>query len=198
MSTPLEIAAGVTVELVVAAVAIGVLYRVWGGLFAVPKKVKVLSFQRGVVLKGEEVEKVVGPGSYWITPKRTLVLCDMRPKPFQLAGLELLSADGMGMRISFGVEYQITDAAAFVTQSSDAYAAFYIDLRQAIHVAVREQSSKSLMKDAEPLTSRIREKVLARSSHLGVGLSKLDVWETMTLGIQRDSSGLDFDTQPIQ
>jgi regulator of protease activity HflC (stomatin/prohibitin superfamily) len=198
MATPLEIAAGATVELVLAAVAIGVLYRVWGSLFAVPKRFKVLTFQRGVILKGEEVEKVVGPGSYWITPKRTLVLCDMRPKPFQLAGLELVSADGMGMRLSFGVEYQITDAASFLTRSSDTYAAFYIDLRQAIRIAVREQSSRNLMNETETLTARIREMIADRSEHLGVGLFKLDVWEMVMLGMQREPSGLDFDSQPIQ
>lgn len=182
MASPEDIVVGVTVEVFLAAMALGLIYRVWGGVFPVPKKHKVLPFQRGVVLNGEEVERVVGPGSLWITPKRTLIACDMRPKPFQLAGLELVAADGVVMRISLGVEYQIVDPSSFVTRSSDPYAAFYVELRQAIHVAAREKNSRSLMNEQNLFIARIKELVASRSTQLGIALTQLDIWEVVSLG----------------
>ncbi len=162
MSSPAEIAAGVTVELFLAALAIGLLYRVWGKIFAVPRRQSVLAFQQGVVLREGQVEKVLTPGTYWITPKRTLVICDMRPKPFQIPAQEMLTADGMGVRMSLGGEYRISDGALFLAESSDAFAALY--LGQA------------------PLTSRIKELLIPRATQLGVEMTKLEIWEAVPIG----------------
>jgi regulator of protease activity HflC (stomatin/prohibitin superfamily) len=108
MASPGEIAAGAAVELFLVLIAIAVLYRVWGWFFQVPKRQVVQAFQRGMVLRESKVEKVLEPGAYWMTPKRRLVLCDVRPTPFQVSAQELLTADGMGVRISLAGEYRIS------------------------------------------------------------------------------------------
>jgi len=95
-----EIAAGTAVELFLVTVALAVLYRVYGWFFAVPKRLIVQAFQRGVVLREGLAERVLHPGAYWITPKRRLILCDIRPTPFQVQGQESLTADGLAVRIS--------------------------------------------------------------------------------------------------
>jgi hypothetical protein len=59
MSNPVEIAVGITVEVFIAALAIGLLYRVWGRVFSVPQRQVVLAFQKGVVLRDGQMEKVL-------------------------------------------------------------------------------------------------------------------------------------------
>jgi len=198
VSTPLEIVAGVSVEVILSAMALGLLYRIWGGVFRVPKKHTIFPFQRGVLLNGEDVEKVLRPGSHWIRPKQTLVICDMRPKPFQAAGLEMLAADGMGMRISLGGEYQIDDPTSFVTHSSDAFGAFYVEVRQTLYVVVREQSSNVLVNTQDRLVSRVRELLLPRGKQLGIQMTQLDLWEVVPLGWIRQPPELDSAMPPIQ
>lgn len=129
MATPLEIAAGVAVESVFVAVALAVLYRLWGWFFPVPKRRVVEAFQRGVVLREGRVERILSPGAHWIRPKQTLVVCDVRPTPFQVLGQELLTLDGMGVRVSVSGEYRVADPARFVSESSDSFASFYVELR---------------------------------------------------------------------
>ena len=192
-----DIVIGTTVEVFLFSVAAGIVYRVWGGVLPFPKKHKVLPFQRGVVLNGEEVERVVGPGSCWITPKRTLIVCDTRPKPFQLAGLELVAADGVAIRLSLGVEYQIVDPGSFVTRSSDPYAAFYVELRQAIHIAAREKSGRNLMNEQDMFVARIKTLVASRSAELGVALTQFDIWEMVALGWVQPPSEIDPETPTI-
>jgi regulator of protease activity HflC (stomatin/prohibitin superfamily) len=182
MSSRIEIAIGVTVELFFAALAVGLLYRVWGKVFAIPKRQVVLAFQQGVVLQGGQVEKILGPGSYWITPKRSLLLCDMRMKPFQIPAQEVLSADGMGVRISLGGEYRIAKADFFVSESSDTFGAFYLEIRQALHVAVKEFSSEAIFSGQAPLTARMKELLVPRASQLGIEMTQLEVWESVPIG----------------
>jgi regulator of protease activity HflC (stomatin/prohibitin superfamily) len=182
MPSPAEIAAGVTVELFLAALAIGLLYRVWGKIFGVPRRQSVLAFQQGVVLREGQVEKVLNPGAYWITPKRTLVICDMRPKPFQIPAQEMLTADGMGVRMSLSGEYRISDAALFLAESSDAFAALYLEIRQALHIAVKESDSNAILRGQAPLTSRIKELMVPRATQLGVEMTKLEIWEAVPIG----------------
>jgi regulator of protease activity HflC (stomatin/prohibitin superfamily) len=97
-----ELIAVAAVELFLLAIALGVLYRIWGAVFPLPKRQVVSAFQKGVVLRGGAVERVLAPGNYLITPRRTLVLCDVRPKPFQVPAQELLTAEGAGIRVSLG------------------------------------------------------------------------------------------------
>ena len=182
MATPLEVAAGVAVELFLVTIACAVFYSVWGWFFAVPKRQLVEAFHLGVVLRGGQVEKVLNPGAYWITPKRILVVCDVRPTPFQVPAQELLTADGLAVRISLGGEYRITNPALFVTESSNAFGAYYLELRQALRLATGELSSQSFLTGHTLLTVRIKELLIPRAAQLGIELTQLELYEAVPVG----------------
>jgi regulator of protease activity HflC (stomatin/prohibitin superfamily) len=179
MESIAEIAVGVFVELILASVAGAVLFLLWGRIFGSPKRMRVLPFQMGVILRGERVLRTVGPGSYWITPKCTLALCDARSKPFQLAGIECIANDGLAVRVSLGGEYRVSDPARFVSESSDAFGAFYLDLRQSLNTAVGELSSSHFMGGHPQVTARMKELLVPRATQLGIELTQLDLWEAL-------------------
>lgn len=196
MSTPAEIAVGITVEVFLAALVIGLLYRVWGRIFAVPQRQVVLPFQRGVVLQRGQVEKELSPGTYWITPKRSLLLCDMRSKPFQVPAQELLTSDGMGIRMSLGGEYRVVDPVLFLTQNSDAFGAFFLEVRHALHLAVGELNNEVVLKKRDALIPRIKELLVPRATQLGIEMTQLDVWEAVPIGWSRQVSASRSKTPP--
>lgn len=187
MSSPAEIAAGVTVEMFLFALGLGLLYRVWGRIFAVPQRQAVQAFQCGVVLYAGRVEKVLTPGRYWIMPSRTLLVCDMRAKPFQVPAQELLASDGMGVRMSFGGEYRIANPTSFVAESSDAFGSFYLDLRQALHAAVGELSSENVLNGQSLITARVKELLIPRAAQLGIEMTQLEIWEAVPVGWLRQT-----------
>lgn len=187
MSSVWEFAAEFALELLIAAVALGLLYRLWGAVLPIPHRELVLEFQRGVVLRKGVVEKVLGTGTHWISPGRTVVLCDMRKKPFQVSGQHVLSADGMNLRISMGGEYRICDPAAFVIESTDAFSSFYLEVCQALRVAASEFQSEAVLSAQAPVATRIRELVVPRGAQLGMEIAQLDVFETVPLGWVRQA-----------
>ena len=187
MATPGEIAAGAAVELFFVVIALAVLYRVWGWFFPVPKRRVVDSFQRGIVLRDGRVEKVLTPGAYWITPKRTLVVRDVRPTPFHVSGQELLTSDGMGVRVSLAGEHRVADPAPFVTESTDAFASFYLELRQALRLAAGELNSAGFFTGPAQLAARIRELLQPKEAQLGIEMTQLDIFEAVPIGWLREA-----------
>jgi regulator of protease activity HflC (stomatin/prohibitin superfamily) len=187
MSSPLEVAVGAAVEIFFIAIALAVVYRVWGWFFAVPKRQVVPALQRGVLLRDGTVEKVLDPGAYWITPRRRLVLCDSRPVPFQVPAQELLTSDGLPARISLGGEYRIIEPAFFVTQSSDAFGALYLVLRHALRVAVGELSSANFLDGQTQITVRLKELIVPKAAQLGIEMTQLDMYECVPVGWLRST-----------
>lgn len=180
--TVTEILVGAAVELFFVAIAAAVLYRLWGWFFPVPTRLIVPAFQRGVVLLDDRVEKILDPGAHWIGPKRRLLLCDMRPTPFQVLGQELLTEDGMAVRISLGGEYRICNPSFFVTQSSDAFGAFDVELRQALLSSVGELTSEGFRRGQAQITARIKELMSPKAAQLGIEMTQLDVCEAVPIG----------------
>lgn len=180
MASSLEVAVGVAVEVVIIAIAGGVLYSIWGKVFGAPQRRVILPFQRNS--SSRQVEKTLEPGAHWISNKRTLLLCDMRATPFQVPVAELLTADGMSVRVSLAGEYRIANPSSFVTESSDAFAAFYLEVRQAVYAAVKELSGEMFIKEQSTITSRVKELLIPRASQLGIEIVHLEVLEGVPLG----------------
>jgi regulator of protease activity HflC (stomatin/prohibitin superfamily) len=182
MAQVLEIALGAAIEVLFVAAAVGVLYRVWGKVLPIPRRCAVLTFQRGVVLRNGSTEKILPPGNYWLRPGRTIMVCDVRPRPFQIPAAELLTGDGMGVRIGIGGEFQIVDPVRFLTESTDASSAFYMDIRQALRTAVSEADAAALLGEQALVTVRMKEFLAPRSSQLGIEMTRLEVWEAVPIG----------------
>jgi regulator of protease activity HflC (stomatin/prohibitin superfamily) len=132
------------------------------------------------------LKKYWEPGAYWITPKRRLVLCDVRPTPFQVSAQELLTADGMGVRISLAGDYRVVSPALFVSESSDAFATFYLELRQSLRVVAGEMTSHDFFTGQAQLTAPMKDLLLPRETQLGVEMTKLDVYEAVPIGWLRE------------
>ena len=174
------------VELLLATIAALVIYRLLASVVPVPKRQVVQAFQRGVVLRENKVETTLEPGVYWIAPKRRLILCDIRPTPFQVSAQELLTADGMGVRVSLAGEYRVTNPALFASQSSDSFAAFYLQLKQTIRVAAGEIDSGDFFTGQAQLTARLKELVLPRETQLGIEMTRLELYEAVPIGWPRE------------
>ena len=81
------------------AVLIGVVvFRFFGKYLPVPRRLRVPPFQVGVFLLEDKQghdkpERIVGPGTYWVTPKRNILTCDTRPTSYKLSPEDFLTSD---------------------------------------------------------------------------------------------------------
>jgi hypothetical protein len=182
MASLVEIVAGTAVEVVLFGIAGGILYRVWGKFLPTPKRHLVPPFHTGVILESGRAERVVGPGGYWISSKRALVLCDMRARPFQIPSQDLLDVDGEAVRISLGGEYKVSDPLTFIAESSDAFGALYMEMRHTLRSTVAELKLDTIVGGGAVLTDRVEELTVPRAEQLGIKLTQLQVYEAVPLG----------------
>jgi len=177
-----EIVAGIAVEVVVFGIAAGVIYRFFSGRFLIPKREIILPNQRGVVVQGEKIIRVAEPGSCWVRPKQRIILCDMRPRPLQMAGLEIICSNEGIVRLSLSARYQIADAAAYYIGSSNAGDAIFVELRRSIASAARQQLSSAIVAAPEAFAQRVREAAAPAAARLGLQISELDIWDAVFVG----------------
>ena len=189
-----EIAIGVAVELVVFVVAAFVVYRLFSGRFLIPKREIILPNQRGVVVQEDRVVRVNGPGTCWLRPRQRVVLVDMRPKPLQLAGVEVLGSDHGVVRLSLSAEYTVADPAVYYSTSANAADALFVQLRRVINVAARQMPSSKLSNAPEEFSTRILLDIGEAAKRLGLVLVQLDIYEALPLGTMRipEESTFDF------
>lgn len=177
-----EVAMGVVVEIGLAAIVCGMIYRLFGNALPLPRKVVVPALHQGIVLRDAELVRIVPPGNAWVWPRQSMALCDMRPKPFQIQSQDMIAADGMGVRVSVSGEQKIIDPVAFVSQNSDSFGTFYLEMRQALRVAVSELESEAILRGQSLVTVRMEELLVPKAAQLGIELVSLEVWEAMPLG----------------
>ena len=188
MATVLEFLAGTAVEAVIFGVAGGVLYRVWRGAAFLPQRKTLLPFNKGVVLEGERVVKVLDPGSHWIKPGQTIVSVDVRPRPFQMPPRELLTSDRQGLRIRLHGEYKVNNPELFVRESSDGHAALYLSLDREIALAVAESERMEILEIRVSPADRVRERIEPRAAQLGIIITHLEVSELLPIAWMQTAS----------
>lgn len=182
MANTFDVLAGIAIELALIALAGMLLRNMAAKLSFVPSRVKLLPFNRGVILKGDEVVKVVEPGYHWVKPSQSLVPVDTRSKPFQISSRELLTADDGVVRASFGGEYRVSDPQRYVAESSDAFGSMYVALEKVIPSAALEFSTEEILNTPTPFAERIVELIEPGAARYGLRVTSLEVSHSISLG----------------
>ncbi|WP_040835799.1 slipin family protein [Nocardia brevicatena] len=108
----------------------------------------VMEWQRTLLLRDGTVRRVLEPGRHRYNRKRcTLLPVDMRPRLLVVAGQELLTSDGLSLRVSFAVTWQVTDPVAYTTGAQNADSVLYAAIQNAARDAVTGHTLDELLTD---------------------------------------------------
>ena len=71
---------------------------------------------------------MLAPGQHWYLPLFTTVLkLDVRPRFVSITGQELLSSDGVTLKVSLAANFEITDASVAINQVQSFQDALYLE-----------------------------------------------------------------------
>lgn len=162
-------------------------YRFFGKYLPLPRQLRVPPFKAGVFLLQDKKnqnkpERVVGPGTYWVTPKRDILICDTRSTSYKTQPEDFLTADNFGLRLSLTGQYRITDPVAFLTTSSNATGAFFLELTQGLRAATYELSGHNLSFARGTLPTRLQQLIVPQSARFGITLESVEVEQFVPLG----------------
>lgn len=160
-------------------VLVVVIIGVW--LFA--KRVVVLDYQRALRYDGGKLRGVLEPGSYWILPPRTTVeMVDMRDRITSVTGQEVLSNDGVSLKVSLAAWYAVSEPERALNGVRDYEDALYVVLQLALRDLVAATTAEQLVERRQEIGSVLYENAAGAAEGLGLKLRAVELKDVMLPG----------------
>jgi regulator of protease activity HflC (stomatin/prohibitin superfamily) len=161
------------VVVVLIAVAALVIASMIGRLFT---RVTVLEFERGLRYVRGRFTGVLSPGQYYIWASTTSVRkVDVRPKVTAVSGQEVLSSDGVALKVSIVARYRVADPALAVNGVENYEAALYTALQLALRTVVSATPVEALLANRGALGKQITELSITAAAAAGLELLDADL-----------------------
>lgn len=165
---------------------IGALIAVVVALLVVRSMVRaitVLEYQRGLKFVNGKLAGVVGPGRHLLwRPTQELRIVDTRETVMQVPGQELVTSDGVSVKLSLAVRYRIDDPAVAITKIEDYRSALYVLLQVRLREIVGVMSIDEVLERRGTIGVAVHEQSAEAVRELGIELISVDVKDLMFPG----------------
>lgn len=153
------------------------------GLFWRPASTTVFEFERGLRYRRGRFVGVLEPGVYWVTRRSGRISkVDVRANYLIVPGQELLSQDGVGVKVSLAANIQIVDPNVAVNTVQDYRAAVYVILQLACRDLVSAMKVEDLLTGRPQLGTSLMERSVAPIAEMGVKLVSVEIRDLMLPG----------------
>jgi len=146
-------------------------------------KVTVMEYERVVKLVDGKVKEVLGAGRHRYRRRRThLHRVDMRPRWLTVPGQEVLTADGITVKVTAVLLVTPIDPVADLTARQQGGNDVYIATQLALRLAVARQTVEALMESRLDLGAEIQGPVREAAGRVGLELDEFLVRDLMLPG----------------
>jgi regulator of protease activity HflC (stomatin/prohibitin superfamily) len=143
-------------------------------------RVTIHEYERGVRMDGGRVVGLVGPGTItYVRPRTQIVVVDSRPVARAVDGQEVLTADGVAVKISLVVRTSIGDPVTRLESDQDADRYVYLLVQLALREVVAGRVLADVLAARSTIGAEIRDIAAGRLGEIGVELLSVDVRDVM-------------------
>ena len=132
------------------------------------RHITILQWQRGVVLTDGVLTATVGAGRHRRRRRTQWQIVDVRPRLLTIPAQEVLTKDGVQVRLSLVAQLEITDAASWVLASADPSETIYSALQVALRDRVAAVDLAELSESRSTLLEGLDEELAPAFVPLGV------------------------------
>jgi len=146
-------------------------------------KVTVMEYERVVKLVDGKIKEVLGPGRHRYRRLRTrLHRVDMRPRWLTIPGQEVLTADGISVKVTAMVMATPVDPVADLTASQEGKVDVYIAVQHALRLAIARQTLEALVESRLDLGAELDAPVREAAARVGLSVNGLLIRDLMLSG----------------
>ena len=146
-------------------------------------RVTVYEFQRALRYRKGRFLSVLGPGQYWILkPGTSITPVDVRPNFVTLMGQEVLTADGVPLKVSIAANYEMSDPQLAINGQANYVQALYLLLQLAVREVISTSKADELMENRAGFAEKIRGLAEPQVQRLGLKLLAADLKDLMISG----------------
>lgn len=147
------------------------------------KRVTVFEFEVGVRYRNGRAAGTLGPGGHWIVPMFTSVTkVDMRQAFLAVPGQEVLTADGVGLKLTVVGRYQVVDAERALHAVAGYRDALYTQIQLAVREIVGTSPVDAVLEGRLGIGKQLAEIVGPKAAEYGVAVSEVEVKDVMFPG----------------
>lgn len=152
-------------------------------VLAVFRRVTVFEYERAVRYRRGRSAGTLGPGVHWILPFLTsIVRVDVRPTFLAVPGQEVLTADGIGLKITVVAKYQVTDPERALNAVAAYRDALYTELQLALRSVVGSASVDAVLAGRLEIGKQLLAIVAPRAAECGIAVFESEVKDVMFPG----------------
>ena len=143
----------------------------------------VYEWERALEYSSGRFVRVLEPGvHYRFRPSSTIRRIDVRPRFAVVPGQEILSSDGVPLKVSLIAHYAVTDPVAAVTQVDDHVTALHLQLQKAAREVIGQRPIDEILSTRAELGDGIEELSREMAGEIGVELRDVSVRDVMLSG----------------
>jgi regulator of protease activity HflC (stomatin/prohibitin superfamily) len=170
------------VELLWVAVLVAVLLFV--AVKVVPiKRVTVYEYQKGLKYTKGRYAATLNAGQYWIfSTFSSVVPVDVRPQFVTIQGQDVLSTDGVTLKVSIAAEFQVADPNVAINKNLSFHNSLYLTLQMAVREIVGQEKIDTLIENRAAFSSKLTELTSRKATEYGLKLISADIKDIMFPG----------------
>ena len=146
-------------------------------------RVTVLEYQRGLKYVDGHFRGVLDPGAYWVfTPSTSIQTVDTRATVLSAPGQEVISSDGISVKLSVTGQYRVVDPAVAYNEVQNYLISFYSFVQVALREVVGARTIDDVLQHRETIGPEVLEHCAAKARAIGVELTDVEVKDVMLPG----------------
>lgn len=145
--------------------------------------ITVMDWQRALLFTDGRFTRVLPPGRHrYRTARTTVHTVDVRPRSMLVTGQELLTSDGITLKVSALAVWHVGDPRAYLTASTSTESMLYAAVQIAVRDATAVVTFDQVIAERARLSSGLVEAVTAQTGALGVEVTSVVVKDVMLPG----------------
>lgn len=142
--------------------------------------VMVRDYQRGLRYRQGRLAGLLDPGFHFaVRPFTEIQVIDGRPTSLTVPGQEILTSDGVALKVSLTARYVVADPVTALTADQNYLGALYIALHGALRDALAGRTADDVLANRASIGPAVSEAVASELARLGVELLAVDVRDVM-------------------
>ena len=169
---------GLVLFLIALPLFVGVLYK------TLPfRRVTIFEYQRGLKYWKGRYVSTLSPGQYLVfSTFGSIVPVDVRPEFITIVGQDVLSSDGVTLKVSLAAEFEVADPNVAVNKNANYRSSLYLTLQKALREIVGKEKIDDLMQNRSAIGAKLLELTSTKASEYGLKLKLADVKDIMFPG----------------
>jgi len=147
------------------------------------KRITVYEYQKGLKYSKGRYAGTLNAGQYWIFPIfSAIVPVDIRPQFVTVQGQDVLSADGVTLKVSLAAAFEVADPNVAINKNANFQNSLYLTLQMAAREIVGKEKIDTLMENRAGFSSKLSELTSAKATEFGLKLISADIKDIMVPG----------------